>query len=233
MARLTPRHRPMIVEPDWPAGDREVRLRAGLRRATNIRRKLNSWNARAHDVLYKTAEHCEAPAWGLKGGIVTIALTLQAYLDRKGVEYDLVEHRPTRSSMSTARACHIAARCLAKGVVLRRRDGYLLAILPASRHVRLRKLKAALGEELTLATGHELDQLIRDCAHGAVPPIGECYGLDVVIEDSVFDQSEVYFEGGDHATLVHMSQAQFARLTREALHGNFSARDRGPAPKGN
>jgi hypothetical protein len=56
MARFTPRHRPMIVEPDWPAGDRAGSLRC----ATNIRRKLNSWNARAHDVLYKTAEHCEA-----------------------------------------------------------------------------------------------------------------------------------------------------------------------------
>ncbi|WP_342394628.1 YbaK/EbsC family protein [Sinorhizobium numidicum] len=159
---------------------------------------------------------------------MTIALTLQAYLDRKGVEYDLVEHWPTRSSMSTARACHVAARFLAKGVVLRRRDGYLLAILPASRHVQLRKLKAALGEELTLATDHELDQLIPDCTHGAVPPIGECYGLDIIIEDSVCEQPEVYFEGGDDATLVHMSQAQFARLTREALHGNFSARNRGP-----
>ncbi|THK35567.1 YbaK/EbsC family protein [Ensifer sp. MPMI2T] len=163
---------------------------------------------------------------------MTIALTLQAYLDRKGVEYDLVEHRPTRSSMSTARACHIAARCLAKGVVLRRRDGYLLAILPASGNVRLSKLKAAFGEDLTFATEHELDQLIPDCAHGAVPPVGECYGLDVIIEDSVCDQPEVYFEGGDHATLVHMSQAQFARLTREALHGNFSARNRDPTRSG-
>nr|WP_268833752.1 YbaK/EbsC family protein [Sinorhizobium terangae] len=155
-------------------------------------------------------------------------MTLQSYLDRKGAEYDLVEHRPTRSAMFTAHACHIAARCVAKGVVLRRRDGYLLAILPASRHVRLRKLKLALAEDLTLATKHELDQLIADCAHGAVPPIGECYELDVVIDDSVCGQPEVYFEGGDHATLVHMSQVQFARLTREALHASFSARNRGP-----
>jgi Ala-tRNA(Pro) deacylase len=161
---------------------------------------------------------------------LTIAVTLQTYLERKRVEYDLVEHKPTRSSMSTAHACHIPAGFLAKGVVLRGRDGYLLAVLPASRRVRLEGLKAAFGEELTLATEHELDQLIPDCAHGAVPAIGECYGLDVVIEDRVREQPEVYFEGGDHATLVHVSQAQFARLTREAFHGHFSARSRGPFP---
>jgi Ala-tRNA(Pro) deacylase len=154
---------------------------------------------------------------------VTIALTLQTYLERKCVEYDLVEHRPTRSSKSTAQACHILARCLAKAVVLRGRDGYLLAILPASRHVRLESLKATYGEDLTLATEHELDQLIPDCTHGAVPPIGECYGLDAVIEDRVREQTEVYFEGGDHTTLVHMSRAHFARLTRQALHGRFSS----------
>jgi Ala-tRNA(Pro) deacylase len=158
---------------------------------------------------------------------VTIAATLQTYLERKRVEYDLVEHRPTRSSMATAQASHILASCLVKGVVLRSHDGYLLAILPASRRVRLESLKAEFGEELTLATEHELDQLIPDCTHGAVPPIGECYGLDVAIEDRVREQTEVYFEGGDHATLVHMSQEHFTRLTREAIQGSFSTRTRG------
>jgi Ala-tRNA(Pro) deacylase len=36
------------------------------------------------------------------------------------------------------------------------------------------------------------------------------------------DQPEVYLEGGDHETLVHMSHAQFASLTATARHGNFS-----------
>jgi Ala-tRNA(Pro) deacylase len=36
------------------------------------------------------------------------------------------------------------------------------------------------------------------------------------------DQPEVYLEGGDHETLVHMSHAQFASLTATARHGSFS-----------
>ncbi|MDH6229535.1 Ala-tRNA(Pro) deacylase [Mesorhizobium soli] len=157
---------------------------------------------------------------------MTIAPTLQAHLERKGAEYDLVEHKPTSSSIATARACHIPAGSLAKAVVLRGRDGYLLAVLPASSRLRLAGLKTAFGERFTLATEHELDQLIPDCTHGAVPAIGECYGLDVIVEDNILQRPEVYFEGGDHATLVHMRQAQFARLTEEAPHGRFSARSR-------
>jgi Ala-tRNA(Pro) deacylase len=152
---------------------------------------------------------------------MTIAPTLLKHLAQKQIEYDLVPHAPTSSSMPTAEACHIPGERLAKAVALRTRDRYVLAILPASYRLRRADIKAQLGEDFDLATEHELDQLFKDCAHGAVPPVGECYGLDVVVEDSLREQPEVYLEGGDHATLVHMSQAQFARLTGEAPHGHF------------
>ena len=57
------------------------------------------------------------------------------------------------------------------------------------------------------------------------PPVGECYGLDTVVDDSIEEQPEVYLEGGDHATLVHMSHAQFAALTATARHSCFSVHD--------
>jgi Ala-tRNA(Pro) deacylase len=41
---------------------------------------------------------------------------------------------------------------------------------------------------------------------------------------TVHEQPEVYIEGGDHATLIHMGQSQFARLTMQAQRGRFSVR---------
>jgi len=154
---------------------------------------------------------------------MTVAPTLQKYLAKENVEYDLIPHELTMSSTSTAEACHIPTDRLAKGVVVRDGGGYVLAVVPASHHVRLSDLKMQLGFDVDLATEHEIDQLFRDCAHGAVPPVGECYGLDVIVDDSLQGQREVYLEGGDHATLIHMSRAQFARLTTRARHGRFSA----------
>jgi Ala-tRNA(Pro) deacylase len=155
---------------------------------------------------------------------MSIAPTLQRYLDHKSIEYDLIAHAPTTSSAPTAEACHISGDRLAKAVVVRTRNGYVLAVLPASHHIRSPDLKTQLGEDYRLANEHELDQLFQDCAPGAVPPVGECYGLDVVVEDSIREQPEVYLEGGDHVTLVHMSQAQFGRLVEGAPHGHFSVR---------
>ncbi len=155
---------------------------------------------------------------------MAIAPTLQKYLDQN-VTYEVIQHELTLSSMRTAEVCHISGDGLAKGIVLRRDDGYMLAVLPASHHIRLSDLRREIGNNVDLAGEMEIDQLFRDCAHGAVPPVGECYGLDVIVDDSIQEQPEVYLESGDHKTLLHMSQAQFARVTAQAQHGRFSVHD--------
>ena len=121
---------------------------------------------------------------------MTIALTLQKYLDQN-VRYDVMVHEPTMSSLRTAEACHISGNCLAKGIVLRHNGGYVLAVLPASHHLNMTDLRAQIGEDVALADEADLDHLFRDCVHGAVPPVGECYGLEVIVDDSVEAQPDI------------------------------------------
>lgn len=155
---------------------------------------------------------------------MSIAPTLQRHLDRN-VTYDVITHEATMSSTRTAQACHVSGDCLAKAIVLRHDGGYMLAVLPASHHIRLTDLKRQVGDDVALADEGEIERLFPDCALGAVPAVGECYGLDVIVDDTIQERPEVYLEGGDHMTLVHMNQAQFARLMAEARHGRFSAHD--------
>ena len=129
------------------------------------------------------------------------------------------------TSSRAAEACHVSGDRFAKAIVLRRGGGYMLAVLPASHHLRLSELRATLGEDIDIADESEIDRLFADCAHGAVPAIGTCYGLDLIVDDSIQAQPEVYIEAGDHETLLHLTHAQFARLTGNALHGRFSAHD--------
>jgi Ala-tRNA(Pro) deacylase len=153
---------------------------------------------------------------------MAIAPTLQKYLADENVIYDAIRHEPTMSSTRTAQTCHISGNRVAKGIVLRRDRSYMLAVLPASHHVRLSDLRAQLGPDVGLADESEIGQLFRDCGHGAVPPVGNCYGLDVIVDDSIEAQPDIYMEAGDHETLLHMNHAEFARLTWAAQHGRFS-----------
>jgi Ala-tRNA(Pro) deacylase len=105
------------------------------------------------------------------------------------------------SSNHAAEACRIPGDRIAKAVVLRDENGFMLAILPASHHIRLSDLKRLLGFDVALATEQEIQQLFEDCAQGAVPPAGECYGIDVIVDDSIRGTAGDLPGCGDHATL--------------------------------
>jgi Ala-tRNA(Pro) deacylase len=155
---------------------------------------------------------------------MSIAPTLLRHLD-SNVRYEVITHDPTMSSARTAQACHVSGERVAKAIVLRHNGGYMLAVLPASHHIRLPDLKVQIGEDVDLADETEIKALFPDCAIGAVPAVGECYDLDVIVDDSIEGQPDVYLEGGDHMTLIHVDRAQFARLMAQARHGRFSVHD--------
>jgi Ala-tRNA(Pro) deacylase len=156
---------------------------------------------------------------------MSIAPKLRNYLAAEGIQYVEIPHVFTMSSNRTAEACHIPGDRLAKGVVLRRNGDYLLAVVPASHHLRLSDLRTELGDHVVMATEAEINRLFGDCAHGAIPAVGKCYGLNMIVDDSMEAQPEIYIEAGDHETLLQFTRAQFGRLTANALHGRFSAHD--------
>ena len=156
---------------------------------------------------------------------MSIAPTLQRYLADEEIQYDEIRHEPTMSATRTAQACHVSGDRVAKGIVLRHNGGYMLAVMPASHHLDLSELRTTFGGDLEMANETEIKRLFADCATGAVPAIGACYGLDLIVDDSIERQPDVYVEAGDHETLLHLSHAQYARLTANAAHGRFSVHD--------
>jgi Ala-tRNA(Pro) deacylase len=152
-----------------------------------------------------------------------IAITLQRYLDGQNVAYDCVEHRRTSSAAQSAEICHVSTARLAKAVVLKRREGYILAIVPASRRVALDEVGSWLRQTIGLATEAEIASLFPDCEPGAVPPIAAAYGVRALVDESLEGQGDIYFEGGDHRTLVHVSGEHFHMIMEKVPHGRISS----------
>jgi len=153
-----------------------------------------------------------------------IAMKLSDYLKANEVRYEVLNHAHSGSSMQTAKASNVPAHCLAKAVVLEDDTHAVMAVLPASRRLELRELQASDGHGLHLASETELKYLFIDCEPGAVPPVGAVYGIETVWDDSLMEQPEIYFEAGDHETLVHMKTRDFIGLMKGARHMPFSSR---------
>ncbi|MEA3292197.1 MAG: YbaK/EbsC family protein [Pseudomonadota bacterium] len=134
----------------------------------------------------------------------------------------MISHPKSFSSTETADAAHVADDHIAKGVLLEDDDGYLLAVIPASQWVALHRMNTELDRDLHLASEKEVARLFRDCDPGAIPPLGEPYGVETVLDEALTSLASVYFEGGDHERLIRVSGEQFNRLMKGVRHGRFS-----------
>lgn len=153
---------------------------------------------------------------------MTIATTVSDALAFEEVDFDILSHTPTYTAAATARRAGIDPEKLAKAVLLKDANGYLLAVVPANRAVDLTALRHELHRSLEFAEEQDLDELFCDCSVGSVPPIGSWYRVPTVVDVSLRRQPDVYFEAGDHRSLVHVSESVFARLLGDPYCFPFS-----------
>jgi Ala-tRNA(Pro) deacylase len=157
---------------------------------------------------------------------MNIAPSVQDYLAAQQIAYEVIPHAHTADSNGTARAAHVPGTSVAKAVVLKDKAGYVVAVLPASHHVAMSQLGRALDRRsLDLASESELKQLFTDCEPGAVPPLGAAYGLPTIVEETLAEQPDVYFEAGDHEHVIHVTRGEFLQLTSDAPRAHFGKPD--------
>lgn len=153
---------------------------------------------------------------------MALATSLRQFLDRHDIPYDIVSHRRAATMQEAAHSAGVPESCVVKAVLVEDDDGFMLAAVPASCDVALHKLSRAVKRPVGLASERDIGTLFRDCAPGALPPLGSAYGVEVVIDRSLDAVDDLYFEGGDHCTLVHVRSKDFRRLMPEARHARIS-----------
>ncbi len=151
-----------------------------------------------------------------------IARSVELFLKEHAVDYELVHHPHSVTSMRTARLAHVPGVQLAKSVLLEDEAGYLMAVIPSTHRIDLGKLHHQRQRQIGLAVEREVAELFPDCDPGAIPAIGAAYLVETIIDDTLLAQPDVYFEAGDHEELVHMSGADFGAMMAGVPHGQFT-----------
>ncbi|MDJ0832001.1 MAG: YbaK/EbsC family protein [Gammaproteobacteria bacterium] len=146
---------------------------------------------------------------------------LVIFLAHHGIAYDIVHHHHADSSVNVAQAAHIPLEKMIKSVVLADDDGYVMALVSADHHVNIAALNHLLHRKLNLASDDDIARLFSDCEDGAIPPIGEAYGIDVVVDQGLDQQHDVYIEAGNHDDLLHLKGDSFRKLMKHAQHAHI------------
>ena len=149
---------------------------------------------------------------------MAIAQTLMNYLKERGVSFNTLEHAHTATAVGSARAAHVPAHQVAKAVVLHDDSGFVVSVLPANHSLEIDWVNDELKRTLELASEKDFKKLFEDCEPGAVPALGDAYGIQVIWDDELQYTSDIYIEAGDHEHLICLERKEFKKLMSSLPH---------------
>jgi Ala-tRNA(Pro) deacylase len=142
-------------------------------------------------------------------------MQVMEFLDQAGVKFQTTEHAPVFSAQGLAAVEHEHGKYVAKPVIVKADDRYLMCVLPAPSKIDLGKLKGQLdAQSVQLADEQEIGKLFPDCELGAEPPFGNLYDLPTVIEKSLEADDHILFQGGAHGKAIRMAMADYRSLVK-------------------
>jgi Ala-tRNA(Pro) deacylase len=144
---------------------------------------------------------------------MTVLRRLKAYLDENEVKYEVLVHPETYRAPATAEALHVPGKEMAKVVMLKDGGDDLMAVLPSTFKLDLHRLREVLSSQtIRLATEEEMAQVFPDCEVGMMPPFGNLYGLDVLVDGVLTEDEEIVFPAGTAREAIKMGYDDFEEL---------------------
>lgn len=138
---------------------------------------------------------------------------LRKFLDSHHIKYLVISHSLAYTAQGIAALTHVPGKKLAKTVIVKI-DGILaMAVVPASLHVDLDRLRSLTGARtVEIASEREFKDAFPDCETGAMPPFGNLYDMAVYADASLAENEEIIFSAGTHRELVRMNWLDMVRL---------------------
>jgi Ala-tRNA(Pro) deacylase len=147
---------------------------------------------------------------------MSVTKRLKDYLDENGVRYEVIPHPPTQSAPATAEALHVPGKTVAKVVMIKDGPDDVMAVLPANLKVDVLRIQEVLSHHrnhwVRLATESEFAKLFPDCEVGMMPPFGNLYGLDVLVDSSLTEDEAIVFPAGNSKESIRMLYDDYERL---------------------
>ena len=143
---------------------------------------------------------------------------LREFLDSHNIKYLVISHSLAYTAQGVAALAHVSGKKLAKTVIVKIDGTLAMAVIPASDHVDLDRLKTLTGAQtVEIASEREFKDAFPDCETGAMPPFGNLYDMPVYADISLSQHEEITFSAGTHRELVRMNWVDMARLVNPTV----------------
>jgi Ala-tRNA(Pro) deacylase len=142
---------------------------------------------------------------------------LHVRLQLSGVSFSVLHHPAVFTSEQAAAVRGTSLASGAKALILKAKEHFILAVIPADRKLDSRLARAALQVKgLRFASREEVEQLT-GLQPGAIPPFGSLFGLETYCDPALADNTTINFNAGDHAISVQMPCAAYLDLEKPQM----------------
>ncbi len=143
---------------------------------------------------------------------------LADFLDDNHVDYVTINHPPAYAADEIAVSASLPVKEIAKTVIVKVEGRMMMAVLPATHRIKLRKLQNALGgRSVELATEQEITDIFPGCTLGAMPPFGILWGMDVCVARKLKEDEQIAFNASNHTELIQLAYDDFERLVHPTV----------------
>ncbi len=148
------------------------------------------------------------------------------------IEYEVVSCPESSTMKEMLEITKISEHSVVRSVLLEDRIGFVLVVLPLNGIIDFSVIQQTLSRELKPAETETVSSVFNDCDVQTVPPIGDSYGLSVIVDKSLFEIPYVYFEPGVRGTLIGVSASDFKKLQEKSQKIIFSTTVKGLSAEG-
>lgn len=148
-----------------------------------------------------------------------ITKTITDLLTQNNCWFETFEHEPVRTSEEAAKIrTGYTINQGAKALIIRVKKSetdkkFVMLIVPGDLRFNNQKVKDFFGaKEIRFASEEEISKLTSGVQIGGVPPFGNLFNLETIVDPKLFKNEKIVFNAGDRRFSVAMKSEDFKKL---------------------
>lgn len=146
---------------------------------------------------------------------MSLPKAIEKHLTDLELEYEVIEHEPVSSHAQLAEILKIDSRQLLRCVLLKGESQKFMVVLPSSYLLDFEVLRRLKNDEFDILSGEESDKLFRGCDPSNHPPIPGIASISGIIDEGVFQYTEIFMESGIGGKVLKLSKTAANRLYQD------------------
>ena len=152
-----------------------------------------------------------------------VVAKIESLLDKEGVSFQRFEHEAVRTSEeASAIRPDFDISQGTKSLIVRVKKGgekyFAMVVVPGDKKFYTKKVREVLGaKDIRFATEEEVSEVTDGVQVGGVPPFGNMFDIQTVVDERVFENEEIIFNAGDKRVSLSMKSEDYKSVVEPTI----------------